>query len=103
MVPKSKSCQIYLEISIPVILEVLSTGLTLIFKILYLKSIFRQIGPKLAPDLLENMHSRDLKGAECRSNTAILQYFIQNLNLDKLVLKLKSRPIYQQICSRVNI
>ena len=33
----------------------------------------------------------------------ILRYFIQNLNLDKLVLKLKSHRIYLKFCSRVKI
>ena len=70
MVPKSKSCQIYLEISTPVNLE-----------ILYLKSqdflskiYFRQIVPKFktSPDLLENVYSSNLEGVESRSNIDIL-------------------------------
>ena len=36
-------------------------------------------------------------------NADILRYFIQNLNLDKLVLKLKSHRIYSNFCSRINI
>ena len=57
---------------------------------LYPKSILRQIGPKFKtlPGLLENLHSRNLQGVECRSNMDILQYFMESLNLDKLVLKL---------------
>ena len=70
MVPKSESFQIYLEISTPVHLEALSTSLTLIFQILYLKSIFMQIGRrfKTLPDLFENFPSTNLEGAECRCN-----------------------------------
>ena len=36
-------------------------------------------------------------------NADILRYFIQNLNLDKLVLKLKSHRIYSNFCSLINI
>ena len=36
-------------------------------------------------------------------NADILRYFIQNLNLDKLVLELKSHRIYSKYCSRVKI
>ena len=91
MVLKSKFSQIYLDISRPVNLEALRTSLTLIgFKVLHLKSIFRQIGPKFKtlPDLLENVCFRNLEGAECRSNMDIQQYFIQNLNL----VNLKPKP-----------
>ena len=64
-----------------------------IFKILYLKSTFWQIGPKFKtlPDLLENVHSLNLECVECISNMDILRYFTKILNLYKLVLKLKSR------------
>ena len=76
-------------------LEVLSTSLTLIFQDL------KQIGPKFKtlPDLFENLNSKNLEDVECISNMGILQYFIQNLNLDKLVLKLKSHQIYLKFCS----
>ena len=36
-------------------------------------------------------------------NLDILWYFTQNLNFDKLILKLKSHQIYLKFCSRVNI
>ena len=68
-----------ISIPTPVNLEVLSTYLTSwYFKILYLKSILRQIGPilKTSPDLLENLHSRNFEGVECRCNGDILRYFI---------------------------
>ena len=96
MVPKSKSFQIYLEISTPVNLESLSTKLTLTFLDFTSKIYLGKNGPKFKtlPDLLENLHSRNLEGVECRFNMNILGYFIQNLNLDKLILKLKSRGIY---------
>ena len=74
MVLKSKFSLIYLEISRPVNLEALRTSLTLIgFKVLQLKSIFRQIGPKFKtlPDLHENVCLRNLEGAECISNMDI--------------------------------
>ena len=73
MVPKSKSFQICLEISTPVNLEALSTSLTLRFE-----DISRQIGPKfkILPDLLKNLHSRNLEDVEYRFNTGILRYFI---------------------------
>ena len=60
------------------------------------KSVFRQFGLKFKTlaDLLENLHSRNLEGVEWRSNIDILQYFIENLNLDKLVLKLEPCRIY---------
>ena len=105
MVPKSKYSQIYLEISTPVNLEALKTSLTLIFQDFISKIYFKQIDPKFKtlPDLLENLHSKNLRSVECGSNVDILQYSIQNLNLDKLVLKLKSRRIYLKFCSRVNI
>ena len=48
MVPKSKSCQIYLEISTPVNLEALSRNLTLIFQDFITEIYF--FG-KLAPNL----------------------------------------------------
>ena len=76
-----------------------------IFKILYLKTTFWQIGPKFKtlPDLLENVHSINLEGVECISNMDILRYFTKILNLYKLVLKLKSRWVYLKFCSRANI
>ena len=63
---KSKSCQIYLEMSTPVNLEALSTSLTLIFQE-YLKSIFRQISDnfKTFRDLLKNLHLINLEHVEC--------------------------------------
>ena len=69
------------------------------------KSIFRQIGPKFkaSPDLLKSLHSRNVEDVECKSSIDILRYFMQNLYLDKLVLKLKSRRIYLKFSLRVNI
>ena len=63
-------------------------------------SISRQIGTKFEtlPDLLKNLQSRNLKGVDCKSSIDILRYFIQNLYLDKLVVKLKSRRIYLKFC-----
>ena len=74
MVPKSKSCRIYLEISTPVNLEAQSTSLTLIFQDFVSKICFRQIVPKFktSPDLLENVYSSNLEGVESRSNIDIL-------------------------------
>ena len=72
MVPKSKSCQIYLEISTPINLE--AQSLTLIFQDFVSKIYFRQIVPKFktSPDLLENVYSSNLEGVESRSNIDIL-------------------------------
>ena len=71
MVPKSKYCQIYLEISTPVNL--------VIYKILYLKYIFKPIGPKFkdSNDLIENLHSRNFEDIVCRSNMDILRCFTE--------------------------
>ena len=79
LVLKVKSHQVFLKICIRV--NVLSC--------------FWQFGPKFKTltDLLENLHSTNLEGAECRSEMDILQHFIQNLNLSKLVLKVKSCQI----------
>ena len=54
--------------------------------------MFWQIGfkTKTSSDLLENLHSRYIEVAEYKSYIGILQLFIQILNLDKLVPKLKS-------------
>ena len=71
------------------------------FKILYLISIFKQIGHKFKTirDLHKNLHLINLERVECD----ILRYFIQILNLDKLILKLKSHRIYLKLCSWVKI
>ena len=53
-----------------------------------MKSKFGKIG------LPENLHSRHFEGVEYKSHTDILRFFIQNLYLDKLVPKIKSRQIY---------
>ena len=54
----------------------------LVFKI-------RQFGIKIKSDLLEYVNTSQLEGTEYESDTGILRFFIQNLNLGKLVQKLK--------------
>ena len=61
-----------------------------------MKSKFGKIG------LPENLHSRHFEGVEYKSDIDILRFFIQNLNLGKLVPKIKSRQIYSKNCTLAN-
>ena len=56
-------------------------------KILYLKSKLRQLGAKIktSSDLLENVYTSQFEGAKCESDIGISYFFIENLNLGKLV------------------
>ena len=64
------------------------------------KSKFEQIGPKIRTSaLLEYLYSRHFAGAE--SYIEMLQFFVQNPNLGKLVPKLKSCLVYLKICTQV--
>ena len=69
------------------------------FKTLYVKSIFGQISlkTKASSDLLESWHSRYFEGAEYKADMGILRFFIQNLNLEKLVSKLKPLDLLENL------
>ena len=69
----------------------LNTNLTLV-KSLYLNSKFRQFSPKIkiSLDLTESEYTRQFGGAKCKADIGILQFFITNIYLGKLVLNLKS-------------
>ena len=45
---------------------------------------------KILLDLLENVYASQFESAEYESDIGTLRFFIQNLDLGKLVLKLKS-------------
>ena len=64
---------------------------------------------KLAPKVklhqinFKNLNSRYLEGAEYKSDTSIIRYFIQNLNLGKSFPKLKPRWGYLKNCTWANL
>ena len=43
---------------------------------------------EISSDLLENVHTSQFEGAQNKTDLGILIFFIQNLNLGKLVAKL---------------
>ena len=61
---------------------------------------------EMSSDLLENEYTNWFEGAEYESNVDIRQiwhFFIENLDLGKLVLKLQSFWIYLKICTWANL
>ena len=61
-------------------------------KSLYLNAKFRQFSPKIkiSLDLTESEYTRQFGGAKCKADIDILQFFVTNIYLGKLVLNLKS-------------
>ena len=92
--PKSKTRPIFLKICAIVNLIKLGKNLTLI---LYLISMFRQIGPrlKISSDVLENFLARPFEGVKYRSDMDILRFFIQNLYLDGFTCNFVHEPIWK--------
>ena len=93
-IPRSKSCEIYLKTCILVNLKVLNKNLTL---------VFLDFISKILSDLFENVYTSQFAVGDFESNIDILKFFLQNLNLGKLVLKLKYSSIYLKICTQANL
>ena len=70
-------------------LKMLNTNLTLKD---FIKYKFRSLEAKIktSSDLFENMYPSQLEGAKCEPDIGIYLFFIQKVNLGKLVPKLKS-------------
>ena len=62
-------------------------------------------GPKnkIWLDLLENLHTSQIEDAGCEPDGGILRFFIQKLNLSKLVPKRKYYWNYLNIYARANM